>query len=231
MPPPPTLTEDVPSRPIVRYRSSGCHGSLSSMPLLALGRKAPTTPDTPNQAEGEGEGCAVRNCGPPALRESFFYINLPARDRTASVIRDTVRRILGEWEIELDSVDTALLLACELVTNALKFGSDARPSEYRGAADAAHISATLWHRPGLLKIEVTDQSMKPPVMRSADSSEESGRGLILVDALCRKWGYFIPSPGRKTVYCELEVRELGSSLLLAPSGHDRKQVAANACQG
>jgi hypothetical protein len=53
---------------------------------------------------------------------------------------------------------------------------------------------------GLL-IEVSDSSPEPPVLADAGHDAENGRGLMLVDALSREWGYFPAPDGGKVVYC------------------------------
>jgi anti-sigma regulatory factor (Ser/Thr protein kinase) len=161
----------------------------------------------------------VKHSGQLAFNESFFHVNLPARDETPSRVRRTLGEILSEFQLEQDDADVVLLLACELVTNAVRFGSNSPGLlGYPGAADAARIAATLWHRPGLLTIEVSDHSMNPPILRGASTDEERGRGLILVDALCKSWGYYYARPGSKTVYCDLDV------------GHSREGITVDPIQ-
>jgi hypothetical protein len=41
-------------------------------------------------------------------------------------------------------------------------------------------------------IEVWDTNPLPPVVTQADPDDESGRGLMLVDALCEHWGWTVP---------------------------------------
>ncbi|MFJ3301937.1 ATP-binding protein [Streptomyces sp. NPDC086549] len=56
---------------------------------------------------------------------------------------------------------------------------------------------------GRTRIEVTDPDPRTlPVLLSATESEESGRGLALLDALADGWGV-VQEPDRKTVWCEL----------------------------
>lgn len=90
----------------------------------------------------------------------------------------------------------------------------ARTRDQRGAvrrrtrerANASLISLSIRHfRNGLL-IEVHDTSSNPPVRSRAAQDAESGRGLMLVEALSREWSYFFPPRGGKVVYCFLEMR-------------------------
>ena len=68
------------------------------------------------------------------------------------------------------------------------------------------ISLSIRHfRDGLL-IEVHDTSSNPPIRSRAAQDAESGRGLMLVEALSREWSYFFPLGGGKVVSCFLEMR-------------------------
>ena len=109
--------------------------------------------------------------------------------------------------ISQDTAQTAGLLVCELVTNAVRFaGHPARTLRYSERADASLISLSIRHfRDGLL-IEVHDTSSNPPVRSRADEDAESGWGLMLVEALSREWSYFFPPRGGKVVSCFLEMR-------------------------
>ena len=107
--------------------------------------------------------------------------------------------------ISKGTAETAELLVSELVTNAVRFAGDpARTLRYSERANASLISLSLRHfREGLL-IEVYDTDDNPPVLSGPDDDAESGRGLILVNALSKEWSYFFPPGGGKVVYCILE---------------------------
>jgi two-component sensor histidine kinase len=93
-------------------------------------------------------------------------------------------------------IDVAELLASELATNAVRFGSTRRPhGNY-----VPYMSLELRYADGLVLVEVSDESEKPPEMRIPDQESDHGRGLILVDELSREWSYYYPRPGWKTVY-------------------------------
>lgn len=57
----------------------------------------------------------------------------------------------------------------------------------------------------MLRISVQDSSARPPVMRDAEPTALSGRGLFLVDAVASNWGVD-PEPDGKTVWAELPLR-------------------------
>jgi anti-sigma regulatory factor (Ser/Thr protein kinase) len=106
-----------------------------------------------------------------------------------------------------DTVETAELLVSELVTNAVRFASSrVRTLRYSERADASLISLSIRHfREGLL-IEVYDKDGNPPIRSRGHEDAESGRGLMLVEALSREWSYFFLPRGGKVVYCFLEIR-------------------------
>ncbi len=106
-----------------------------------------------------------------------------------------------------DAAETAELLVSELVTNAVRFAGDpARTLRYSERANAGLISLSIRHFREALLIEVYDTDDNPPVLSGRDDYAESGRGLILVDALSKEWSYFFPPGGGKVVYCFLEIR-------------------------
>jgi anti-sigma regulatory factor (Ser/Thr protein kinase) len=85
--------------------------------------------------------------------------------------------------------DTLALLVSEVATNARIHG-----------AGQVHVRV-LAHGPRL-RVEVTDDSDRMPLVRAFDQDSEGGRGLALVDALAAAWGAD-PRPGGKTVWFEL----------------------------
>jgi anti-sigma regulatory factor (Ser/Thr protein kinase) len=106
-----------------------------------------------------------------------------------------------------ETVETAELLVSELVTNAVRFSGDpTRTLRYSERANASLVSLSIRHfREGLL-IEVYDTDSNPPIPLRAEEYAESGRGLVLVEALSKEWSYFFPSDGGKVVYSFLEIR-------------------------
>ena len=96
------------------------------------------------------------------------------------------------------------MLVSELVTNAVKAAStDVEHLRYSALADVEHISLTLRHLAGRVTVEVFDTDPGPPLIADADAEDESGRGLMLVQALSKEWGYFFTPSGGKVVYCVL----------------------------
>ncbi|HKB36658.1 MAG TPA: ATP-binding protein [Gemmataceae bacterium] len=110
-----------------------------------------------------------------------------AREFTAVTLRD--------WRLD-DLVDEAVVVASELVTNAIRHGTRCTVSS---AADpTVRLS---WHRQAdRIICVVTDGSDLPPVLEDADATAESGRGLQVVHALTAAWGWATLGACQKAVW-------------------------------
>ncbi|MET9110168.1 ATP-binding protein [Streptomyces zhihengii] len=97
-----------------------------------------------------------------------------------------------------ECADTVLLVAQELMVNAMVHGCASRP-DGRFVMRAKH-----WR--GCLRVEVEDPSTEQPRPRTATADEEAGRGLQLLDALVTRWGVdlSLPDETSKTVWFELD---------------------------
>jgi hypothetical protein len=66
-----------------------------------------------------------------------------------------------------------------------------------------------------LRIEVTDtRGDRLPRLRHTAADAESGRGLLLVEALADRWGFVPGPPPRKTVWAEVRTGPTGSPSLV-----------------
>lgn len=78
-----------------------------------------------------------------------------------------------------DHVETVLLVASELVTNAIRYGTEPGDS-VRVVLDADDLRT---------RVEVHDPVRRRPRRRAKSLDCERGRGLVILDALCpRAWG-------------------------------------------
>ena len=117
---------------------------------------------------------------------------LPAGPAAGSQARTVVRRLCAEAGIDANGTEVALLIAHELVANAVEHG--AGTPELTLALDDAR-----------LRIEVTDHDATVPTPSPlSDELTERGRGLMLVETLSSSWGVD-PSPEGKTVWCEIDL--------------------------
>ncbi|MFB0632835.1 ATP-binding protein [Streptomyces sp. AB3(2024)] len=83
------------------------------------------------------------------------------------------------WQLPEGSVETAVLLLSELMTNACTHARVPVGREVWVRAEYAE---------GLLRVEVLDANRALPVPRTADAADETGRGLAIVAALATAWG-------------------------------------------
>jgi len=106
------------------------------------------------------------------------------------------RNIACEWGLgELAS--TIELVVSELVTNAVRasLGPDGRP-HYSAEHGLACVHLRL-STDGLAPlVGVWDENARLPEPAEPGLADESGRGLMLVDALAERWGWELSSSGR-----------------------------------
>ncbi|GAA1464508.1 ATP-binding protein [Nocardiopsis exhalans] len=120
---------------------------------------------------------------PEPLRRSTF--RFPARSECVRDARGWLDRRMTVAGVPGDASATALLLLSELATNCVVH-------QRAGSIVArAHLCV------GALRVEVRDNSGRMPELRalSPDLDAESGRGLLLVDALAARWGRFESNRG------------------------------------
>lgn len=115
------------------------------------------------------------------------------------------RNVAYEWGFR-HLADTIELVVSELVTNAVSASVDKnqRPHYTDGHGPACvHLRLSTDRRTVL--VEVWDENFRPPEPNQACLDDESGRGLMLVEALTERWGWDLPASGRgKIVWALLE---------------------------
>jgi anti-sigma regulatory factor (Ser/Thr protein kinase) len=105
--------------------------------------------------------------------------------------RRFARSQLTEWNVETSTSDVAVLLVSELVTNAVRYAPGPIVVELSVADD-------------VLRVAVQDAAADTPlpVVQEIQPTAESGRGLVMLAALARAWGYRRVDDG-KQVWFEL----------------------------
>ncbi len=95
------------------------------------------------------------------------------------------RARLDGWSVCADTCDSAALVVSELVTNAIMHTA------------SSQVVCELHDHDDVVRIAVRDEGCAPGDPRPAQQrpDEEHGRGLLLVDALCRAWGAQQHGPG------------------------------------
>jgi anti-sigma regulatory factor (Ser/Thr protein kinase) len=105
------------------------------------------------------------------------------------------------WPSACTATDSAALVVAELSANAVTHG--------RVSGRCFRLTLSI-EAPGTLRIEVTDPRGDRPVQPSttalSDPATDSGRGLLLVNALATRWGSAPYPPSGKTVWawCAME---------------------------
>jgi anti-sigma regulatory factor (Ser/Thr protein kinase) len=122
--------------------------------------------------------------------------------------RAYARWVLGTWQLS-SMVDTVELLVSELVTNAVKATGvvDEPVDQGRLAATLSPVYLSLSVVADTLLIEVWDVSSTPPLRRVASETDETGRGLLLVQGLSKEWGCEVLQTGGKIVWCKCLIGE------------------------
>src|SRR5262245_58060679 len=116
------------------------------------------------------------------------------------------RNVMYEWDLP-SVADSAELVVSELVTNAVRTstGPDGRP-KYNAKTGLPCVHLRLLSNRVHVLIEVWYKDHRMPVSAAAGPDDESGRGLMLVEALCER-SVCYTSPGRddKVVLAEVQV--------------------------
>ena len=108
------------------------------------------------------------------------FLELGALPTAVSSARLHTRLIVREWGFA-ELSETAELLVSELSTNALRASMLLEQPAVIGVwllSDHQRVIVLVW-----------DGNPQPPLRKSVSEDDESGRGLILVDALSTRWGH------------------------------------------
>ncbi|MGW2641125.1 ATP-binding protein [Streptomyces sp. NPDC001348] len=138
----------------------------------------------------------------PTAPTDHFTIRLSATPKGARLARHLTAEQLDRWgrPYSSEANRTATLLVAELATNAVLYG--------RLPGRDFRLRLTLYAQGPTLRIEVTDARADrlPPApggLPPVSPEGESGRGLLLVEALSTHWGTTCRDPYTKTVWCEV----------------------------
>ncbi|MFD5557543.1 ATP-binding protein [Streptomyces sp. NPDC127068] len=131
--------------------------------------------------------------GSPTYSQTF-----PCEPSTASTGRMLVRGLLALWRLS-DLADRAGLVVTELIANATRH------------TPCPEVRVII-RRPGAAWVRVGVVDREPsrlPTLGPTCDEDESGRGLLLIDAVADRWGYDLHRRGRhpwcKEVWAEIHV--------------------------
>lgn len=116
-------------------------------------------------------------------------MRLPDDARAVTEAREVARRWANARRVPAGARAAVELAVDELVTNAVIHGEPP-------------IDLTITKVDHAIRGEVTDHSLVPPTVKSAD--EYGGFGLRIVDASTNRWGY-VAVPDGKTVWFEIDL--------------------------
>ena len=114
--------------------------------------------------------------------------------------RRFVRNAGQDWGFDTDDVE---LVVTELATNAVQHAG----SQYSVELSFEGATAT---------VEVSDASGRWPARKTPRVMESGGRGLLIVDTLCRRWGVRQGHRAGKVVWADIDV-----GVLERPSGDEQ----------
>ncbi|SEC78185.1 Histidine kinase-like ATPase domain-containing protein [Streptomyces sp. 2231.1] len=129
-------------------------------------------------ADRSGLGDATGATPPGGAAQRRFRFELAAHPGSVAQARRLAHARLTGWSVCADTCDNAALVISELVTNAIVHTA------------STHVVCELHDHDDMVRIAVGDEGCAPgdPHPSPQRPDEEHGRGLLLVDALCRAWG-------------------------------------------
>ncbi|WP_432026823.1 ATP-binding protein [Streptomyces sp. 1222.5] len=132
------------------------------------------------------------SCAPPGGPPPVLL--LASEPQSAGAAREFVREFVPYHvpDASEDHVEKVALVTTELVTNAFRYGTEPDDS-IRVTLDANHART---------RVEVQDPVRRHPRPRPESQERDRGRGLIILDALCSKWGVD-DAPFGKVVWAEV----------------------------
>jgi anti-sigma regulatory factor (Ser/Thr protein kinase) len=136
------------------------------------------TPEVPPRSEETAHR-------PDISERRTYRFPLPPHPIAAEQARALMRLALAQWDMN-DIADDALIISAELVTNAVKIG------------EVFHLTLSCLDQAVL--VEVWDNSEASPDRQSPSVDRVDGRGLLLVQACSKDWGWRLEDKGGKTVW-------------------------------
>jgi anti-sigma regulatory factor (Ser/Thr protein kinase) len=119
-----------------------------------------------------------------------YTMRLTVGEHAPRHVRRIVRSFLEEWRMP-ELSDAVELAVTELLANVVRHVSDRR------------CALLLLRQPTGVRVEVTDGCDRLPSLPAVlDTEAETGRGLVLLDAVVGKWGVEAVRGGGKTVWFE-----------------------------
>ncbi|WP_231115999.1 ATP-binding protein [Motilibacter rhizosphaerae] len=132
---------------------------------------------------------------PTPARRGMATVLLPHAASSVGVVRSQLSSDLLRCGLPLAAVDDVVLVASEIVSNALKH---ARP------LPSGRVRVHWQVEEDALEVEVTDGGSGTRPRRAEGTAPGAGRGLRVVDRLARLWGVR-DAPGETTVWAVVDL--------------------------
>jgi anti-sigma regulatory factor (Ser/Thr protein kinase) len=115
---------------------------------------------------------------------------------SAALVRREIAADLGRRAVDPAAIDDVVLVASELVSNAIRH------------APATQTHDVCWDfDPTGVTVRVRDSSDRYPVQRAASSAEPGGRGLRIIAAMSDGWGVQPVPGGGKEVWAHIRLQQ------------------------
>jgi len=125
----------------------------------------------------------------------WTQLTLAALPGAVPCMRLHARQVAWEWGLG-ELAEIVELLVSELATNAVKAAQETGRRSWPSGLkkDVPCVDFRLSAGQECLLVEVWDASHRPPAPVTApDIEDEGGRGLLLVETLSERWGYYFPA--------------------------------------
>lgn len=121
---------------------------------------------------------------------SSSVATVPRAPESSGRLRSLLWTTFACWDADGDQLDDAALVLSELVGNAVRH------------AEGDTLQVRLRRTGHVLRIAVLDRSCAAPVPRTASYEDESGRGMLIIEALSSRWGWE-PRGAGKVVWADV----------------------------
>lgn len=111
---------------------------------------------------------------------------VPHEPASAGRVRRALYDDLGAHHVDQESTDSVVLIASELLGNAIRHTPD--DTDLRVSWEFEHDA---------LRVDVADHSLDTPSPRLPRPTDTSGRGLSIVNALAYEWGFDRSDAGKR----------------------------------
>lgn len=130
---------------------------------------------------------------------SYMACGFARHEKAVPACRRWLQAFLDEEKL---NVPDAAVIIDELAANVVRHACEGLDLWRFG-----FVARCYYPLDGCIRLEIRDKDPKLPVIQEQNFDGESGRGLLMVDALALEWG-FVPESDGKVVYAVLAVLDV-----------------------